>query len=59
MPAVALTHRKIDLPTKLCSVCHRPFAWRRRWRNCWQHIRYCSERCRNARNRPAAAHSGA
>ena len=23
--------RKSDLPTKICAVCKRPFAWRRKW----------------------------
>ncbi|MFO7762242.1 MAG: DUF2256 domain-containing protein [Wenzhouxiangellaceae bacterium] len=43
--------QKTDLPTKTCPVCHRPFSWRRKWRDCWAEVRYCSERCRRNRNR--------
>ncbi|WP_330959771.1 DUF2256 domain-containing protein [Photobacterium sp. 53610] len=34
------------LPTKICPVCQRPFTWRKKWRYCWEHVKYCSERCR-------------
>ncbi|MDA8486747.1 DUF2256 domain-containing protein [Pseudomonas resinovorans] len=40
--------RKTDLPSKLCTVCGRPFLWRRRWKRCWDEVRYCSERCRRS-----------
>jgi len=42
--------KKSDLPTKICAVCGRPFAWRKKWRDCWEEVRYCSERCRRNRN---------
>lgn len=42
------TRRKGGLPTKLCAVCGRPFAWRRKWAKDWARVRYCSERCRRA-----------
>lgn len=42
--------RKGDLPHKTCATCGRPFAWRRKWADGWDQVRYCSERCR--RNRP-------
>lgn len=45
--------RKGDLPTKTCATCGRPFAWRKKWADNWDEVRYCSERCR--RNRPRAA----
>ncbi|WP_420406423.1 DUF2256 domain-containing protein [Nisaea sp.] len=38
--------RKGDLAEKTCSVCQRPFAWRRKWARVWDEVRYCSERCR-------------
>ncbi|MFN3936123.1 MAG: DUF2256 domain-containing protein [Gemmobacter sp.] len=41
--------RKADLPRKTCAVCGRPFMWRRRWAREWSRVRYCSDRCRNAR----------
>ncbi|NBD94868.1 MAG: DUF2256 domain-containing protein [Gammaproteobacteria bacterium] len=37
--------KKSELPSKTCPVCGRPFAWRRKWRNCWDAVRYCSRRC--------------
>ncbi|MEO1817357.1 DUF2256 domain-containing protein [Pseudomonas sp.] len=41
--------RKGDLPQKVCTVCGRPFSWRRKWALCWDEVRYCSERCRRTR----------
>ncbi|MGB7415348.1 MAG: DUF2256 domain-containing protein [Thermosynechococcaceae cyanobacterium] len=31
---------------KICLVCDRPFTWRKKWANCWDEVKYCSERCR-------------
>ena len=45
--------KKSDLPTKICPVCQRPFAWRKKWRDCWDEVRYCSERCRRNRSKTA------
>ncbi|MFZ4794993.1 MAG: DUF2256 domain-containing protein [Blastocatellia bacterium] len=42
--------RKGDLPTKICAVCERPFAWRKKWRKDWEEVRYCSDACRRQRN---------
>ncbi|MCB1430071.1 MAG: DUF2256 domain-containing protein [Nitratireductor sp.] len=39
---------KSELPVKDCAHCRRPFTWRRKWKQCWDTVRYCSERCRNA-----------
>jgi hypothetical protein len=41
--------QKADLPEKLCATCGRPFVWRKKWRNVWEEVRYCSARCRAAR----------
>ena len=41
--------RKDELPSKLCAMCQRPFAWRRKWARVWDEVRYCSERCRRQR----------
>ncbi len=38
--------KKSELPTKLCACCQRPFAWRKKWARDWDHVRYCSDRCR-------------
>ncbi|HBH30270.1 MAG TPA: DUF2256 domain-containing protein [Desulfofustis sp.] len=42
--------KKSDLPVKLCAACGRPFRWRRKWRGCWDQVKYCSKRCRNSRS---------
>ncbi|MGD8977261.1 MAG: DUF2256 domain-containing protein [Gammaproteobacteria bacterium] len=42
--------RKGDLPSRTCVRCGRPFAWRRKWADCWSEVRYCSRRCRAARS---------
>lgn len=39
---------KADLPRKTCAACARPFAWRRKWARDWEHVRFCSDRCRAA-----------
>ncbi|KAF0652464.1 hypothetical protein L107_13618 [Cyanobium sp. Copco_Reservoir_LC18] len=41
----------LDRPTKTCPVCGRPFQWRRKWKDVWDEVRYCSERCRRNRHR--------
>ncbi|MEM9357173.1 MAG: DUF2256 domain-containing protein [Pseudomonadota bacterium] len=46
------TRSKRDLPQKLCPVCQRPFFWRKKWKNNWDDIIYCSERCRRNKLKP-------
>jgi len=38
--------KKQHLPQKLCVVCSRAFAWRKKWEKNWNEVKYCSERCR-------------
>lgn len=45
------SHQKAFLPEKLCSVCKRPFRWRKKWQRCWNEVNYCSERCRRQRGK--------
>ncbi|EKQ67534.1 hypothetical protein OsccyDRAFT_3813 [Leptolyngbyaceae cyanobacterium JSC-12] len=40
---------KSHLPTKICPVCDRPFTWRKKWEDCWDEVKYCSDRCRKRR----------
>jgi hypothetical protein len=40
---------KSDLPIKVCPVCGLSFTWRKKWANCWDEVKYCSERCRRRR----------
>lgn len=53
-----MAHSKPHLPTKICPVCGRPFAWRKKWERAWAEVLYCSERCRRARKSPAPALPG-
>ncbi|MBB1321569.1 DUF2256 domain-containing protein [Shewanella vesiculosa] len=41
-----MTHKKRHLEHKVCLVCQRPFAWRKKWAKDWDKVKYCSERCR-------------
>ncbi|GHF34292.1 hypothetical protein HNQ07_000153 [Deinococcus metalli] len=34
--------------SKVCVVCGRPFTWRKKWERDWEHVKYCSDRCRAA-----------
>ncbi|NMM46941.1 DUF2256 domain-containing protein [Marinigracilibium pacificum] len=43
-------HNKENLPVKICTVCKRPFTWRKKWANNWDEVKYCSERCRRNKN---------
>ena len=38
--------KKCDLPSKICPVCKNPFSWRKKWSKDWNHVKYCSKRCR-------------
>ena len=31
---------------KICAVCGREFAWRRKWADVWEDVRNCSAACR-------------
>ncbi|MGF1527687.1 MAG: DUF2256 domain-containing protein [Candidatus Competibacterales bacterium] len=33
-------------PDKVCPVCGRPFAWRKKWARDWDEVIYCSKACR-------------
>ncbi len=37
---------KQDLPNKMCEVCKRPFAWRKKWEKVWEEVKFCSDKCR-------------
>ncbi len=55
---MARMRRKADLPTKVCPVCGRPFAWRRAWARDWESVVYCSDACRQKKGKvtpPATA----
>jgi hypothetical protein len=35
--------------TKTCKRCGRVIEWRRKWKNEWEKIQYCSDACRRAK----------
>ncbi|MDG1720253.1 MAG: DUF2256 domain-containing protein [Bacteroidia bacterium] len=39
-------HKKNRLPSKICTTCGLLFYWRKKWERNWDHVKYCSERCR-------------
>ncbi|PHQ36141.1 DUF2256 domain-containing protein [Rhodopirellula bahusiensis] len=43
---------KRNLPTKICPVCRREFAWRKKWARDWGKVRYCSNACRKKASTP-------
>ncbi|MGB5325334.1 MAG: DUF2256 domain-containing protein [Pseudomonadales bacterium] len=41
-------YRKPNLPRKTCERCGLQFNWRKKWARDWEHIKYCSQRCRRS-----------
>ena len=38
-------------PRKTCLVCGRPMTWRKRFALTWHGVKFCSDRCRQARKK--------
>jgi hypothetical protein len=55
---MAAMRRKADLPSKPCTACGRPFAWRRKWAKCWDDVKFCSDACRTGRRTAARSQAG-
>jgi hypothetical protein len=45
-----MTHKKPNLPQKICAACKRPFSWRKKWEKNWEEVKYCSKKCANKKN---------
>ncbi|TVQ07348.1 MAG: DUF2256 domain-containing protein [Bacteroidetes bacterium] len=45
--------KKENFPSKICPVCGLPFLWRRKWALTWDSVVYCSQRCKNSKNKKA------
>jgi hypothetical protein len=43
--SMAAQLKKGQLPTKICVTCGLPFEYRKKWRNNWPEVKYCSEKC--------------
>ncbi|MCK8121285.1 DUF2256 domain-containing protein [Pseudoalteromonas sp. 2CM32C] len=41
-----MAHKKLNLPQKICPICNKPFAWRKKWQRDWDNVIYCSDRCK-------------
>lgn len=39
----------MDRADKTCARCGRRIQWRRKWARDWEHVKYCSKRCRTTR----------
>ncbi|WP_171475704.1 DUF2256 domain-containing protein [Frigoriglobus tundricola] len=57
MPGVPVARKKVNLPTKACATCGRPFSWRKKWERCWDQVRHCSEACRKGQRKRATRES--
>lgn len=43
------SQKKGQLPTKICVTCGLPFEYRKKWRNNWPEVKYCSEKCQRTK----------
>lgn len=34
---------------KTCSSCGRQIEWRKKWANCWDSVKFCSDACRRVK----------
>ncbi|OUV02669.1 MAG: hypothetical protein CBC42_07845 [Betaproteobacteria bacterium TMED82] len=41
--------KKSNLPKKICDRCGKIMEWRKSWRNNWENVKYCSDRCRKTK----------
>eukprot|EP00566_Odontella_aurita_P001105 CAMPEP_0113564578 /NCGR_PEP_ID=MMETSP0015_2-20120614/21698_1 /TAXON_ID=2838 /ORGANISM="Odontella" /LENGTH=237 /DNA_ID=CAMNT_0000466677 /DNA_START=380 /DNA_END=1093 /DNA_ORIENTATION=- /assembly_acc=CAM_ASM_000160 len=41
--------KKENLPSKVCTVCNRPFTWRKKWEKVWDEVTTCSKSCNRKR----------
>jgi len=52
-PMSAFHGNKASLPQKPCAACGRPMTWRKKWARSWEQVKFCSDRCRTQKDRPA------
>ena len=38
--------RKLNLPSKICITCNKPFSWRKKWKNVWDDVKKKNKKCR-------------
>ena len=39
------------LPSKICSFCGRSFDWRKKWKENWDEVKFCSKKCQSHSNK--------
>ncbi|MGB0753315.1 MAG: DUF2256 domain-containing protein [Gammaproteobacteria bacterium] len=44
-------HKKLNLPSKTCLQCSKPFTWRKKWERDWDNVQFCSKKCRGEHQR--------
>ncbi|MAL31552.1 DUF2256 domain-containing protein [Gammaproteobacteria bacterium] len=44
-------HKKLNLPSKTCLQCSKPFNWRKKWERDWDNVQFCSKKCRGEHRR--------
>ena len=54
---LSMKGNKEYLPQKYCSVCEKPFTWRKKWERDWEQVKYCSKRCAGLARRAARQQS--
>ena len=42
---------------KICPICNREFKNRKKWKNVWDKVIYCSKKCRSAKNERTSSES--
>lgn len=49
-PSYLKNIKKENFSVKICLVCKKPFSWRKKWAKDWDHVKYCSEKCKKNKN---------
>ena len=44
---LSMKGNKEYLPDKYCLVCEKPFTWRKKWKQNWENVKYCSRKCKS------------
>jgi hypothetical protein len=39
---------KQNLPTKICAFCGKPFQYRKKWKDIWDEVKFCSKKCKGS-----------
>ena len=42
--------KKTTIENKICEKCGREIEYRKKWKNNWYQVKYCSDKCRQSKN---------